>query len=813
MPARVSAKVRAAALALKTSREQRRRLMSAFSPKKVAVLGAGVMGRQIACDLGDKGFAVTLFDLPGYAQKAMASAVKDGLCSLAGARRVVAVDNTPENHRLLGEADWIVEAVFEDKRVKDEINQIIATHAKPECIVTTNTSGIGINEMAEAQSDEFRRTYGLSHFFNPVKALGLLEVCPVDGTEPDAYQAFCAFAETVIGKTVVQVRDTPNFVGNRIGGLCLFLPMRLDTAGLNVLDIDRTCLCTVGWEPLKTWDIVGLPLAGPVGGNVYDRAPNDPLREWWNPENPQIQTLIDAGFIGRKGRSRSGFLGMVKRKKVMYDFDKGEYVPAVLSEYPSLAAAMAPDTRGLKKMEVMLSDEYDDPAATFAKNFFYTTLAYSLSMVGEICDHITDIDTALKHGFNWPMGVFERAQQIGVEKCLDGIEQAGCSRLVPDWARDLARSGSQLYDMKTGTFYSWSTGTMENLPTVDGGVYPQVIKRAEGKTLFANDDAAVLDISDEDGPVCLVDITARALGPGPMEAGHRAIDWAEKEGAAVVFGNTGPHFGFGANLSLIHKWSEEADRDTISNLIRQGQEFMNRVEYSDCPTVAAIQGFCLGGNCELALASNRRVANAGVYMGQTELNVGVIPGWGGLMRLTRRVEKGLLPYYLWGPDMTVTALTEHLLEVWNLYSWIKTSRDAYHAQELGFLEADDVIVPAQGLGQPYVLKRAKEVAQSMLMAGFTPPTPFVFNLPGREGLSKMKTIAELGCMQDWYPVKHPEHNTKCSIQAARVLCGGDDNSLGNEVGEQTLLDLEHEGFMNLVMEPEARDYMAKIIGK
>ncbi len=385
--------------------------MSTFSPKKVAVLGAGVMGRQIACDLGDKGFAVTLFDLPGNAQKAVATAVKDGLCCMTGARRVIPVDNTAENHHLLGEADWIVEAVFEDKKVKDEINAIIAAHARPDCLVTTNTSGIGINEMAEPQTEAFRRTYGLSHFFNPVKALGLLEVCPVEGTDPDAYRAFCDFSEKVLGKTVVQVKDTPNFVGNRIGGLCLFLPFRLDTDGLNPLDIDRTCLATVGWEPLKTWDIVGLPLAGPVGGNVYHRAPDDPLRDWWNPEVPQIKTLVDAGFIGRKGKSRSGFLGMVKRKKMMYDFDTGEYVPAVLSDFPSLAAAMAPQVRGLKKMEIMLSEDHDDPASEFAKKFFFTTVAYSMNMVGEICDHITDIDTAMKHGFNWPVGSL-RARSI-----------------------------------------------------------------------------------------------------------------------------------------------------------------------------------------------------------------------------------------------------------------------------------------------------------------------------------------------------------------------------------------------------------------
>jgi 3-hydroxyacyl-CoA dehydrogenase len=391
------------------------------------------------------------------------------------------------------------------------------------------------------------------------------------------------------------------------------------------------------------------------------------------------------------------------------------------------------------------------------------------------------------------------------------MEEAGCSHLVPDWTHDLVRKSAQLYDQGANTFYSWSAGAMEALPTVEGGIYPQIIRKSESDKIFVNDDGAVLDISDDRGPVCLVDLTAKAVGPDAFEVGHKAIDWAETERAAVVFSHSGPHFGFGANLKLIYDHSERGDKDTISRLIRQGQEFMNRVEYSDCPTVAAIQGFCLGGSSELALACNRRVANAGLNMGQPELNVGVIPAWGGLMRLTRRVERGLLPYYLWGPDMTVTALVEHLMDVWNLYSWIKTSRDAYHAQEMGFLEVDDVIVPAQGMGQPYVLKRAKEVAQSMLLAGFTPPAPFVFNLPGHEGFSKMKTIVELGCMQDWYPVMHPEHNTKCATFAARVLCGGEENKLGQPVSEQTLLDLEHDGFMEVVMAQEARDYMAKII--
>jgi 3-hydroxyacyl-CoA dehydrogenase len=497
----------------------------------------------------------------------------------------------------------------------------------------------------------------------------------------------------------------------------------------------------------------------------------------------------------------------------MFDFGKGEYVPARLSDFPSLTVAMSRETRSRQKMEALLSSEGDDPAARFARGFFYSTLAYGLRMVGEICDDITDIDTALKHGFNWPAGLFERAQQVGLETCLEGMEAAGCGDMVPDWYRGIVAGGGQLYDEPAGTFYSWTGNRMDSLPSVAGGIYPGMLRKSAENVLFANDDAAVLDISDDSGQVCLVEITARALGHGPIEAGHRALDWAEQQQAAVVFGSSGPHFGFGADLQLFHRWSEDGEAQTISNLIRAGQEFTQRVEYSSCPTVAAIQGMCLGGASELALACNRRVANGSLNIGQPELNVGVIPAWGGLMRLCRRMERGLLPSYLWGESMTVTVLVEHLMEVLRLYSRIVTSSDAYHAREVGFLNDHDIIVPAQGLGQPFVLKRAKEVAQSMLLAGFRPGPPFLFNLPGKEGFAEFKATAELGSMQDRAPVGHPEHNTKCATLAARVLCGGESNNLGTPVDEQTLLDLEHDGFMEVVMTEEARDYIRKIINR
>jgi 3-hydroxyacyl-CoA dehydrogenase len=769
------------------------------------------MGLQIAMYVGDMGMQVDLFDLPGNAQKALASAVKNGLGTMSGRACVTPRNFIEAEYPLLNKADWIVEAVFEDEKVKDEVNATIARYAKAEAFITTNTSGIGLNSMSAKQPVNFRKNYALSHFFNPVKVLPLLEVCPCNDMDSEKFAAFCHFAEYVLGKSIVQVEDTPNFVGNRIGGLCLFLPFRLETEGLSLLDIDRICLNLVGWEPLKTWDIVGLQLAGPVGGNVYHRAPDDPLHDWWNPDIREIKALLAKGYSGRKGKTQSGFFALKGKQKLMFNFTQSDYVPAELSNHKSLVAAMAAK-KPIDKLSRLLSPETNDPAALFAQKFFFATVAYSLHMVGKICKETSDIDRALEHGFNWPGGIFKLTQQFGLSKTLEGIHKAGFGHLVPAWFSDLAKKSGNLYGQTDNTFYSVSTARMAAGATVTGGIYPDKIKKTESKIIFANSDAAVLDITGDKGPVCLVVFTSRgnSIGMLTLDAINKAIVWAERHEGAVIIGNTSANFSAGANLFQMLEWSEKGNVQAIRELVVSGQKTIQRLCYCHAPTVAVPCGYTMGGGSEIALGCSRRVVNSQVVWGQTELNVGVIPGWTGLMRTMKIMMTGLQPYYLWSKDFTVSAAVDHLMPVWYNYAWIQTSRDAYHAREMGFLSPGDIIVPAQGLGQPYVLKRAREVAEAMLLAGYTPPAPFVFNLPGAEGFAKFKLQCEQGAMMDQFPVDHPQHNSLCAQKAAWVLCGGN-TRLGQPVTEDQLLELEVEGFLEVVMRPEARSYIKKIL--
>lgn len=783
-----------------------------FRPKRIGVVGAGNMGLQVAMFLADLGFLVYLFDRPGIAKKNLGGAVKAKLGSLTGRQRITPLDLAPDNYHYLGECDWIFEAVFENLGVKTEVNAIIAEHKKPEAFVSTNTSGISFNELARAAGPEFAEHYALTHFFNPVRVLPLLEVCGADDVDPRAYHDFVQFLKFTLGKKVVEVRDTPNFVGNRTGAFAMFLPFYLPTGGLNIADIEAIMQVLFGWRPFNTWDIVGLDLAEPVGGNVYHRAPDDPLHEWWNPKIPQVEALLAKGLIGRKGKSESGFLARDGKRKLCYDFNKGEYVPAELTGYATLAAAMAVKSQS-DKLRIMLTSDSNEPDVKFAKAAFFTMAAYSANMVGRICDEFVDIDDCLKNGFNWPTGIFELVQMFGINETLAGIEAAGLSNMVPEWFAALGKQKINLY-CDDGYHHSVRCGHSAHLPEVDGGIYPEKLSTEADRVIHSDPNMTILDISGRVVPTALAMITskANAIGSEVLDGLNRAMDWCEKQNAGLVIAGQGRMFGAGANLALILKCIEDGDTATIQHLIEYGQKTLNRLCFSPIPTVAAPHGITFGGSCELCLACDQRVVNANVVMGQTELQVGVTPGWGGLTRPLKRAMQGLNPHFMWGRTFRVAEAINIINPVYTNYAWIKTSRDGYHARDMGFLGPEDVIVPAQGLGQAWVLQRAREVVQGMLISGYQPPAPFVFNLPGKAGFAKLQLAAQQGCLMDNYPVMDPAHNTICAERAAWVLCGGD-TSIGDEVPESRLLELEAEAFMDVVMHPGAKAYIQQLLTK
>lgn len=768
-------------------------------------MGAGTMGAQISGYLADLGFQVDMFDLPGTARKAWDQMVKQGWCTLGG-RFGITPRVAGEDDSALSEADLIIEAVFEEASVKKAVLDRIEKHASAECLVATNTSGISIRDLVADRPAEFRKRFFGLHFFNPLKHLALAELTPGPDTDPDMFRAFARYAEETLGKGVVVARDTPNFIGNRIGGWALYAPFRLPAKGLNPVDLDQTFKAIWGWEPLKTWDIVGLQLGRPVAANVFDRAKDDPCHALWNPAVEWLDKLVALGFTGRGSKKKRGFFGLgEKRQKLMFDFEKGEHIPAAGGEFASLKAAQA--AKFPQNLEPLLAGE--DAAAEFARHAFFGMVAYSAAMVGNICEELTDIDRAMRWGFNWPRGPFEVAQAYGLAKVVAGADACGYEKLVPGWFRELAQQPEgKLYNKEATAFCSRRTGKLESIPAVEDGVYPSELLKNPGKVLYSNEDAAVADISTVDASICLVVFTSRgnSAGPGTLVALHRAMDWAEQRRGAVVIGNTGRDFCAGANLRWMLEMSESGQADAIEKIVREGQEVTQRLTYCDAPTIAAPHGYTLGGGSEIALGAKLRVVNATVTWGQPEINPGLIPAWGGCMRLLRRALKGLLPYYHWGELWTREIAGDHIDPVWRLIAWAEMSRDAYHAKEQGFLPADDVVVPAQGLGQPFVLGRARRMAAALVTGGWQKPAPFRFNLPGKALHCRFQSICDQGALSGQFP----KHNARIAAASANVLCGGD-TTLGEPVTEERLLELEREEFMRLVMTKESQGYIRRVL--
>jgi 3-hydroxyacyl-CoA dehydrogenase len=764
------------------------------------------MGAQIAGYLADLGYEIDLFDLPGVARKAWDLMVKNARCTLTGRGRI-----TPRamgaDDAVMGQADLVIEAVFEQIDVKNQVGAAIEQHVRPDCIVATNTSGISIDEMASHRGRAFRRRYFGVHFFNPLKVLPLAELIPGAETDPELFQAFAEYAEERFGKGVVVARDTPNFIGNRIGGYALYAPFRFATAGLTPADLDLVWKTLFGWEPLKTWDIVGLGLARPVAANVYDRALDDPARDHWNPDVAQIQQLVAKGLTGRGSKTKRGFFGLgeTRKQKLMFDFATGDYVPQATGSFTSLATAAK--AKFPESLELLLGGT--DEAAEFARKSFFGLIAYATAMVGRICDEITDIDEAMRWGFNWPRGPFEVAQAYGLGRCLQGMEAAGYGPLVGAWFRELcATPGAALYERTPAATYAPARHRMEPQALVPGGLYPEALLKDPAKGLYHNDEAAVVDVSSPAAPMCLVVFTSRgnSAGPGVLGALNEAMDWAEKRQGAVLIGNTGRDFCPGANLRYMLEQSEAGNAAAIEKLIKDGQDTTQRLTYCDALTVAAPHGYTLGGGSEIALGAKLRVVNQTVVWGQPEINPGVIPAWGGCMRLLRTMMRGLQPYYLFGEYWTREVAGDHLDPVWRLVSWAEMSRDAHHAKEMGFLEQKDTIVAAQGLGQPFVLARARAIAEGTLHAGYRRPEPFLFNLPGKALLSRFRMICDQGVIGGFFPA----HNGRVATAVANVMCGGDAR-LGEPVTEQQLLDLERTSFMELVMTKEAQAAMRRVL--
>lgn len=746
----------------------------------VAVIGAGNMGSQIAVYLATIGFKVDLYDktiIPkgstqeiSLSKKAWNELVKNGTIASVSDRFLITPRNIDDSkHReYLNNADWVIEVVFEDLNVKRETFAIIQKYCNDTCIITSNTSGISIEAILADCDDNFKKRFFVTHFFNPVSMLPLLELVPGEETDPDLFEHFQFFAKDVLRKGIVVAKDTPNFIANRYGVFAIMLSLHEWKEGLSVAEVDEIFKIICGWEPLKTSDIVGLQLFGPVANNVLKRVnpEEDPFLDYFKPSD-KVTKLVEQGFSGRKSQAQSGFFARKGKEKLMFDFASNAYISIPPTTFESLKNAMAEKSREMKLSKLLSGN---DMASQYANTCLTKLLEYAEFLVDQICDGDSEkLDNAMKWGYNWPLGPIELGVEFG----------------------RIQKNELYCHDDNIGE---------------DELINPQCMILAS-QPIFENKGAHVIQQSGavyvffHSGPV-------NSINNDIIEAIHQAIDHAEKYEYFVMIGNDNPRgFCAGADLKYVLEKARNKDFQDIERLVRDFQNVTQRMTYSNIPVLCVPHGLTLGGGSEIALAANLVVANNFIFWGQPELGVGLVPAGGGCMRLLKRMMENISPLIVWGPSWNLQMAGTFIENVWRTLAWCKQSTNARQAIDLGFMrkETDRIYYPGPD-SQQHILWQASCIGNAYTDEFYTTPKPYTFNLPGEELECRLSLEADLGVQSNMFPA----HNALVAKKIAHILCGGK-TQFGNPVSEQDILDLEIEAFMSLVGTPESQKMMAAVV--
>jgi len=753
--------------------------------RKVAVLGAGVMGSGIAAQVSNAGIPVTLLDIVpegasdrnAIARGAIARLLETEPAAFMDKRtaRLISVGNLDDDLDRLADADWIIEVVIERPEVKRDLFRRIDVVRKPGAIVSSNTSTIPLAVLTDGMPETMRRDFMITHFFNPPRYMRLLELVAGPDTRREALETVRAFTDRALGKGVVECKDTPGFIGNRIGiywmQCALTEAMRL---GLSVEEADA-----VGGRPMgipKTGvfgllDLVGLDLMPHVLASLDATLPaDDAARDYF--EIPAlVARMIAAGYTGRKGKG--GFYRINReggrKVKESIDLTSGAYHPVSKAHLESLAAARH---GGLKALV-----EHPDRGGVYARRVLTRTLAYAASLVGTIADDIVAIDTAMRLGYNWRYGPFELIDRLGVPWLVAALE--GDEVTVPDYLR--RADGWSCYQVEAGRRQFLATDARYRpVERADGVLLLEDVKLAS-RPLATNASASLWDLGD--GVACLEYHTKmNSADPGILDLLCEAIEVVPRAHRALVIYNEGENFSVGANLGLVLFAANIAAWGEIEDSVRKGQETYKALKYAPFPVVGAPSGMALGGGCEVLLHCDAIEAHAESYIGLVEVGVGLIPAWGGCTEmLARWAANPRLPR---GPMPAVS-------KVFETVSVATVAKSAAEAKALGFLRPADGIT----MNRERLLAAAKARALD-LVTGYAPPEPPEFRLPGRSGLSALRLAMDAFRQQG----KATAHDLVVADALATVLSGGA-SDVTEVLGEDDLLALERAAFMRLVREP------------
>ena len=770
--------------------------------RTIGVCGAGVMGSQLAALFAGAGLDVHLFDLThDLAQKGLAGALgakPPAFHDRRFARRIKLGAYDDDLERLI-DCDLVIEAIAERLDWKRELYARLAPVLGEEAILSTNTSGLSLRTLGEEMPPELRERFLVTHFFNPPRYLRLVEMVCGDAVRSDVVDGMKRFLGETLGKGVVEARDTPNFIANRIGIYGMMLALELTRKmKLTVEKVDAITGPVMGRPKSATYrtaDIVGLDVIAAVAKTAHTLCVDDESRDLF--AEPEILTkLLEAGYLGQK--TGAGFYKKEGKQISALDLKSFEYRPKQKPRMDGIGVARRFTDLG-KKLHALVYNP--DPAGEFAWELTLGTLSYAARRVGEIAAQTVDIDNAMKWGFGWQLGPFEVWDAIGVEKSVRRMEREG--KDVPRLVRYLLEKGHERFYERDaeGTrrhFYT-CPGTMEPVPVPEGAIV-LADRKALGGEILRNWSASLVDLGD--GVACLEFHSALQPELHPIDGAildllAESLDLLEEQGfKGLVISHDGVHFSAGANLAMILEAAKAARFDVIEHASRTFQHLTQRLRHAPFPVVAAPFSLCLGGGFELVAPADRVLALAELYCGAVEVGVGLIPGAGGNLRLLLNMTERYPPDTC-GPMMAVQKAFETI-------AFAKVSGSAHEAVKLGYLRE----------GTPIVFSRDHLIADAKAMVlelaeGYEPPSPRALRLPGEGGRLAIETVID-GFQKSG---KISEHDALIGRRLARVLTGGERANGLREIGEEHLLDLERETFLSLAGEAKSQERMAHMLKK
>ncbi len=782
--------------------------MKKRSIKKIAVIGSGIMGSGIACHFANIGVEVLLLDIVprelsdadkakgltleskvvrnsivNNSLKASLKSKPSPIYSQKFASRISTGNLTDDLHKIK-DVDWIIEVVVERLDIKQQVFEKIEKHRRPGTLITSNTSGIPIKFMNEGRSDDFQEHFAVTHFFNPPRYLKLFEVVPGPACKQEVTDFLMMYGEKFLGKTSVLAKDTPAFIGNRVGVFGIMSLFHIvKEMDLTVEEVDKLTGPVIGRPKsatFRTCDVVGLDTLVHVANGVKDNCPSDESIAIFKLPG-YINTMVENNWLGSK--TKQGFYKKSvdengKKAILTLDLNSMEYRAKKRTKFATLEMTKTIE-KVVDRFKVLVKGK--DKAGDFYRKTFAALFQYASNRIPEVSDELYRLDDAMKAGFGWEHGPFQIWDAIGVAK---GIEMMKAEGYTPNqWVLDMLSNGStRFYTVDEGAkfYYEITSKKQEKIPGQDSFIILDNIR--EAKTIWSNADASIQHLGDG---VLNVEFQSKmnTLGGGVLEAINKGIDLAETEYDAVILGNQGANFSVGANLAMPFMMAVEQEYDELNFAVKYFQDTVMRMRYSSCPTIVAPHGYTFGGACELSMHADKVVAAAETYIGLVEFGVGIIPGGAGSKEMAVRASEGVLK-----DDVKLNKLRDYFINV----AMAKVATSAHEGYDLGFFkEHKDIVV----VNRDRQIATAKRHAVIMLEDGYTQAPLREVMVYGQQALGMFLVGTD--------SLKHgkfaSEHDQKIANKLGYVMAGGD-LSEPTLVSEQYLLDLEREAFMSLMTE-------------